>query len=145
MLERQALSAKVLYVPYAKHKKHPDAYGLKPYTGDDEDPTFCDAHAGFKPADMPRIPAILQRGIAAGLFGKSLKKGDPGIFWSVDDNGWIFEAQITNPGYGVYHGYPILPVEAIAQKVLLRYADYVTEQKDPVLNASLEAARKRYQ
>jgi len=52
---------------------------------------------------------------------------------------------VTNPGYGLYHGYPVLPEEAIARKVLLRYADYVTAQNDPVLDASLDAARKRYQ
>ncbi len=93
---------------------------------------------------MPRAPMLLMRGINAGLFGKKRKKGDPGLLWSVDDNGWIYEAQITNPGYAVYHAYPVLPNEAIARKVLVRYTDFVNQQNDPQLTASLTAARRRY-
>lgn len=99
---------------------------------------------GFGPTDMVRAPMLLQRGIDAGLFGKKNKKGDPGLLWSVDDNGWIYEAQITNPGHAVYHAYPVLPNEAIARKVLLRYTDYVILQNNPLLNASLFLARGRY-
>ncbi|MFX8601227.1 hypothetical protein ABTL95_20400, partial [Acinetobacter baumannii] len=83
-------------------KRHPRAYGLAPYAGQQEDPSYCDEHAGFGPGDLQRAPAILRRGIEAGLFGKANKKGDPGLLWSIDDNGWIYEAQITNPGYAVY-------------------------------------------
>ena len=131
-------------IPDAKHKRNPSAYRLKPYQGQDEDRTYCDEHARFFPADMPRAPMLLMRGINAGLFGKKRKKGDPGLLWSVDDNGWIYEAQITNPGYAVYHAYPVLPNEAIARKVLVRYTDFVNQQNDPQLTASLTAARRRY-
>lgn len=141
---RSALLVKASMDPYAKHKKNPAAYKLEAWHGDHEDPSYCDEHAEFMPADMVRVPSLLQRGIEAGLFGKTQKKGDPGLLWSVDDNGWIYEAQITNPGYGVYHAYPVLPNEAIAPKVLLRYADYVLEMNTPVLEASLAAARRRY-
>jgi hypothetical protein len=143
--ERTALASRATFDPYAKHKRHPAAFGLQPYEGEHEDPSYCDEHAGFAPADMVRVPALLQRGIAAGLYGKSKKKGDPGLLWSVDDNGWIYEAQITNPGYAVYHAYPVLPNEAIARKVLMRYTDFVEQQNNPVLTMSLVAARKRYQ
>ena len=143
---RARLAANVHYVPYAKHKKHPDAYSLKAYEGEDEDATYCDDHAGFRPADMDRVSMLLQRGVHAGLFGQSLKaEGDPGMIWTVDDNGWIYEGELTNPGYGGYHGYPVLPNEAIAKRVLARYADYLAELGDPFLNASLRLARKRYQ
>lgn len=142
---RGLLAAKADFGPYSKHKRHPHLYNLKPYEGEDEDPTYCDEHADFGPADIPRALSLLKRGIAAGLFGKGTKKGDPSLLWTVDDNGWIYEAQITNPGYGLYHAYPVLPNEAIAGKVLMRYADYVTQQNDPVLHSSLVAARKRYQ
>ena len=140
------MAARAVCQAYAKHKRHPTAYGLKPYEGEDEDPSYCDEHADFRPADMSRVPALLRRGIDAGLFGKTRKpqNGDPGLLWSVDDNGWIYEAQITNPGYAIYHPYPVLPNEAIAAKVLLRYTDFVTQQNNPALTASLEAARRRY-
>lgn len=145
LAERAALAARATFDPYSKHKRHPAAYGLTAYQGEDEDPSYCDEHAGFSPADMVRAPALLTRGISAGLFGKTRKKGDPGLLWSVDDNGWIYEAQITNPGFAGYHAYPVLPNEAIARKVLLRYADFVLQQNTPVLIASLHAARRRYQ
>lgn len=143
--ERIALAGRATFDAYSKHKRHPAAYRLKPYVGEHEDPSYCDEHAGFSPADMARAPDLLKRGIEAGLFGKTKKKGDPGLLWSVDDNGWIYEAQITNPGYAVYHAYPVLPNEAIARKVLLRYNDFVTQQNNPVLTASLAAAWRRYQ
>ncbi|MDI1265555.1 MAG: hypothetical protein PS018_20100 [bacterium] len=117
---------------------------MKPYEGSHEDSSYCDEHAGFGPSDMPRAATLLRRGIDAGLFGKKSKKGDPGLLWSVDDNGWIYEAQITNPGYAVYHAYPVLPNEAIARKVLMRYADYVVALGDSRIKESLEAARRRY-
>ena len=138
------MAARSNFSPYAKHKKHPDAYGLRPYEGPHEDPTYCDDHAGFGPADMVRGHALLKRGIEAGLFGDTEKKGDPSHLWSVDDNGWIYEAQITNPGYAAYHAYPVLPTEAIARKVLARYADHVVSRNDPVLTQSLALAQGRY-
>ena len=142
--ERAELAARATFAPYGKHKRHPGAYGLDPYSGQQEDPSYCDEHASFGPGDMKRAPTILRRGIDAGLFGKVNKKDDPGLLWSVDDNGWIYEAQITNPGYAVYHAYPVLPNEAIARKVLMRYADYVAGSGDPGLAASLQAAQRRY-
>lgn len=142
--ERLDLLSKASYIPYSKHKKNPQAYGLKPYEGIHEDPTYCDEHAGFGPQDMSRTQVLLERGIRAGLLGKSRKKGDPGLLWTVDDNGWIYEAQISNPGYGQYHGYPVLPNEAIAKKVLVRYAVFVDSMTDSVLTRSLRLARERY-
>lgn len=141
---RSTLAGRARFAPYAKHKKNPALYGLAPWRGEQEDPSYCDAHAGFMPADIPRASALLQRGILAGLFGKSAKKGDPNMLWSVDDDGWIYEAMITNPGYAVYHAYPVLPNEAIARKVLMRYADYVVAQNQPDLRASLRLAQGRY-
>lgn len=142
--QRNRLAGRAHFDAYAKHKCHPHAYGLKAYEGDGEDSTYCDEHAGFGPNDMQRAQALLRRGIDAGLFGKTQKKGDPGLLWSVDDNGWIYKAQITNPGYAVYHAYPVLPNEAIARKILMRYADYVRGLNDPLLVVSLEAAQRLY-
>lgn len=142
---RRTLAGRATFAPYSKHKKDPSAFGLRPYEGGHEDPSYCDAHAGFTPADVARAPGLLRRGLEAGLFGKVIKKGDPGLLWSVDDNGWIYEARVTNPGYAVYHAYPVLPNETIAGKVLMRYADYVIANPLLQLDASLEAARDRYQ
>jgi hypothetical protein len=142
---REALAANATLVPYAKHKKSPGEYGLKPYEGEHEDPSYCDDHAGFWKKDMDeRAEMLLQRGVLAGLWGDKTKKGDPSMLWSVDNNGWLYEAQITNPGYAQYHAYPVQPTEAIARKVLARYANYVESKKEPVLQDSLKLARERY-
>jgi hypothetical protein len=141
---RRLLAGRVRLVPYAKHKKNPDAFGLKPYEGEHEDPSYCDEHAGFKFEDMARAPQLLKRGILAGLWGDKRKKGDPSLLWSVDDNGWIYEAAATNPGYGWYHAYPVLETEAVARRVLARYVEYVSDQEDPVLQQSLILANGRY-
>jgi hypothetical protein len=143
-LARKLLAAKATFVEYSKHKKNPSAYGLKPWQGDQEDPSYCDEHAGFHKVDLARAPMLLKRGIEAGLFGHASKKGDPSRLWAVDDNGWIYEAQITNPGYAQYHAYPVQPTEVIARKVISRYADYALAQNDPVLDQSLKLARERY-
>jgi len=142
--ERRLLAAKASLGPYSKHKKNPTAYKLKAYEGLDEDRTFCDADADFTPADLVRAPDLLQRGISAGLFGHKNKKGDPSLLWTVDDNGWIYEACITNPGYGDYHAYPVLRNEAIARKVLARYREYVENANEPALEPSLKNAEDRY-
>ena len=135
---------RLLRLLYAKHKKHPEAFKLEPYRGEDEDVSYCDEHAGFHKDDILRAVPLLKRGIRAGLFGEVENKGDPSRLWTVDDNGWIYEAQITNPGYAQYHAWPVQPTEAIARKVLARYEEYVIAQQDEVLTQSLAKARERY-
>lgn len=139
-----ALAGRASFDSYSKHKKNPSAYGLKAWEGQQEDRTFCDEHAGFEKADMARAPGLLRRGIQAGLWGDGSNKGDPNRLWTVDDNGWIYEAQVTNPGYALYHAYPVLPNEAIARKVLRRYEVFVANSLDATLNDSLREALRRY-
>jgi hypothetical protein len=57
---------------------------------------------------------------------------------------WIYEARITNPGSALYHGYPVLPNEAIARRVLVHYAEYVEAEDRPELHRSLKEARGGY-
>jgi hypothetical protein len=112
----------VRYAGSGKHKLNPVIFGLEPYRGPDGDRTLCDRDAGFGPADMTAIPALLLRGAKAGLVAPGCR-----IWWSVADNGWIFEARITNIDQNEYHGYPLLPSEAIAGQVYRRFADWAAE------------------
>lgn len=105
------------YKGHPKHKRNPRPFGLDPYRGRRGDETLCDEHANFGAADIPRIPALLKRGICAGLIGGRL-------LWTVDDNGWIFEGRLTNPAQSEYHGYPVRPSEAIAKLVYNRFAEW---------------------
>jgi hypothetical protein len=128
----------------SKHKLDPRAFGLEPFTGSREDATYCDGHALFSPRDLDRIPSLLQRGILSGLIGHNCVQGDPTILWTVDDNGWIYEARITIPGQAVYHGYPVLGTEAIARLVLARYVQHVYDTENDALLPSVQQLQERY-
>ncbi len=140
-----ALAERASFEGYSKHKRNPRAFGLDPFNGDPGDSTFCDSHASFLPADMSRVPELLRRGILAGLVGSTQdNSGDPTMVWTVDDNGWIYEARITHPGRAVYHGYPVLPTEAIARLVIARFTEHAYRLNDPKLKSIVQNAQKRY-
>lgn len=111
------LSASAFYVGSSKHKSNPAAFGLPPFLGERGDATLCDTHAGFTPTHMIAVPALLQRGVRAGLIGSRK-------LWTVADSGWIFEARLTNVVQSEYHGYPVRPSEAIAEPVWQRFSEW---------------------
>ena len=79
---------------------------------------------GFQPGDMAIIRGLVIRGLSAGLIGSRVEDGVPSILWTVSDQGWIFEARITNIGRAEYHGYPVRPSEAIADLVYARFSTW---------------------
>lgn len=115
-VEIAALLASVRYGASSKHKINPQLFGLEPYRGERADETCCDRDASFAPEHMRLIPALMSRGIRAGLIGTGR------LLWTVADSGWIFEARLTNAATAEYHGYPVRPTEPIAALVLRRYA-----------------------
>lgn len=92
---------------------------------------------------MARAPILLQRGILAGLIGAKVSQGDPTLLWTVDDSGWIYECRLTIPGAATYHGYPVLPNEAISRAVIVRYLSYVYAAA-PNLIVSAQQVQARY-
>lgn len=108
-----------------KHKLRPDVFGLPPYQGARGDETLCDAHVGFTPQHMAAVPALLARGIQAGLIGSSH------MLWTVADTGWIFEARLKNVQQAEYHGYPVRDSEPIAESVYRRFADWAGQFGTP--------------
>lgn len=115
------------YHGVSKHKANPRAFGLPPYNKKPGDETFCDRHANFRPDQAKDIPILLRRGIRAGLIGKLMVQGVPTILWTVADDGWIFEARVTNSGQADYHGYPVRPSEAIAEIVYRRFTQWARQ------------------
>lgn len=93
---------------------------------------------------MERIPDLLRRGILAGLVGQNDIQGDPALIWTVDDTGWIFEGRLTIPGRALYHGYPVLPNEAIARKVIARHTDWAYGKNLTLLMPSVRLVQERY-
>jgi hypothetical protein len=141
--ELAALVHRARFEGSGKHKAVPRAFGLEP-TSPAADDTLCDEHADFSPADMARLPTLLERGILAGLISERDTQGDPAILWTVDDNGWIYEARITTQTQAVYHGYPLLPGDAFARKVISRYNEYARDRPLLRLEQSVENALERY-
>jgi len=147
---RLQLVERATYESYSKHKYRPGAFGLGPYAGSAEDRTYCDAHAGFQPADMIRVGRLLRRGIMAALWSESASQGDPRILWTVDDNGWIYEMRVTVPGRARYHGCPILPGDAFSRKIILRFIDWASSlaqaeiDGDPLAQQAMSAVQERY-
>mgnify|MGYP000902506815 CR=1 FL=1 len=111
------LQESIRYAGHPKHKKNPHLFGLDRLNGKLGDATLCDAHAGFTVEQMKDIPLLLQRGLKAKLIGER-------IVWSIADDGWIFEARLTNCVTDEYHGYPVRPSEAIAELVFERFAHW---------------------
>lgn len=136
-LSSQALATRfsgIRYVCYSKHKSNPYIYGLQPYQGQDSDRTLCDTHAGFSKKDLSRIPALLVRARTAGLTGN--------LIWTIDDNGWIYELQITNVTQNEWHGYPMLPSNPFARQVWMRFSAWADQNgsnsdKDAANNCAL--------
>jgi hypothetical protein len=128
LLQRLCTTAR--YVGIAKHEESPRRFELAPYTTRRGDETRCDKHAGFVPEQMESIPRLLCRGIRADLIAKSLDFPPP-IARCIGDDGWIFEARITNAGQAEYHGYPVRSSEAIAKDVFQRYVAWTAAYGDP--------------
>lgn len=109
---------RIRYGCSGKHKSNPYIYKVDPYRGSDSDRVLCDAHAGFTKEDMQqtRITALFSRAEAACLFGN--------LIWTVDDSGWIYELRPTNRDQNEWHGYPVLPSDAFAQQVWVRFSTW---------------------
>jgi hypothetical protein len=140
---RETLARRARFEGSAKHKLEPRAFGLEPAPSDDDD-TYCDGHAGFRPEDMARTGRLLRRGLLAGLIGQIDKQGDPTLIWTVDDNGWVYEGRITTPTRALYHAYPLLPSDAFAKIVIARYAEWAYGEADARVLFALQNALDRY-
>lgn len=147
---RAELSTRVTYGAYSKHKFNPTAYKLSPYAGQDEERTYCDAHAKFGKESLHRIPALLVRGVMLGLWSDQNNGDAPSLLWTLDESGWIFELRITNPGQLQYHGYPVLPDDAFARHVLVRAREVAFAKgefpvdQDPGAQVAIAAAETFY-
>ena len=128
----------VWYEGSSKHKLHPHLFGLEPFNGERGDATLCD-EADFQPSQMAEVPALVERGISAGLIGHSRR-----MFWTVADDGWIFEARETNPDTAQFHGYPVLPEEAIARLVFDRFTLWANDHGTLADRSASASCRLRY-
>ncbi|HYD23819.1 MAG TPA: hypothetical protein VEB68_03415 [Croceibacterium sp.] len=147
---REQLADRITYEGSGAHKADPYSWGIEPYRGRRRDRTYCDLHARFKFKDRLRIQRLLRRGVIGGLISDHALKGDPSMLWTIDDNGWIYELRITNPGHAIYHGYPVLPSDPLARKIIARLSAWASDEAEErvedteILEAALLAAERRY-
>ena len=134
----RSMSDTARYSGSSKHKLRPRPYDLPPFNGDRGDATLCD-EAGFDPTRMAGIPALVRRGIRAGLIGHTGR-----IVRTVADDGWIFEARETNRDTAEFHGYPVLATEAVARAVFDRFSGWAAEHGTREDRFAGESCRHRY-
>ena len=134
----EELRRNITYQGSSKHKQHPHLYGLTSFQGDRGDATLCDRDANFQPSDLNSIPQMIQRGLRAGLVGES------GVIWAVADNGWIYEARITNVEKTEYHGYPVLATEPIAEVVYGRFKEWVQRHGNQSARRAVQQCKMLY-
>lgn len=133
-----ALLKSVNYQGSSKHKLRPHLFGLEPFRGQRGDATLCDRDAHFRPEDLGSIDAMMKRGLRAGLVGRNE------MIWAVADNGWIYEARLTNVGQTEYHGYPVRDTEAIAEPVYRRFSEWAHTSGDQGARLAAENCKRRY-
>ena len=134
----QELRQNIRYQGSSKHKQHPHLYDLEPFHGKRGDETLCDRDANFGTEQMATVPQMIDRSIQAGLLGEN------GMLWAVADNGWIYEARLTNAGQFEYHGYPVRASEAIARPVYERFTEWAQTHGDPSACRAATNCRQLY-
>lgn len=93
---------------------------------------------------------LLTRGIRAGLFGDLASDGDPTMLWTIDDSGWIYELRLTVAGQALYHGYPLLPSNALGRKVIALFEAWIADlprealREEPQLRIALRESQDFY-
>ncbi len=115
----------------SKHKLHHHLYDLPPFSG-------YRGAADIDPTRMDEIPALVRRGIRAGLIGHTGR-----IFWTVADDVWIFEARQTNRDTAEFHGYPVLDTGTIARAVFNRFSGRAAEHGTPEDRSASDSCRLR--
>ena len=112
------LAKKVGYGGNPEHKKSPGDFGLTPPSNPRLGKSLCD-DAGV----LSRRAALklLKRGLKKGLVSDRFDGVWPKNIWSVTDSGRPMEAQLENPVFGTYHGYPMPENDPLASDVLRRW------------------------
>lgn len=112
------LSQAVTYSGHPAHKRNPGDFGLQPPSQPRQGKSLCDTANIFKHKEALRL---LRDGIAKGLISMQERNGWPQNVWAVTEAGIAVEAMLENKGQGVYHGYPMLPGDPLAEQVLERW------------------------
>ena len=111
-LEKMARNARYRPSPY--HKFNPGACGLTEPPKPRPDKTICEG-AGITCGR--EAAELLKSGFRCGMVSEQKHGKWPRNVWVVDAEGYIYEAQLSNPGLGEYHGYPMKEGDRFAEYV----------------------------
>jgi hypothetical protein len=53
----------------------------------------------------------------------------------------VYEARLTSKARAIYHGYPLLPGDPVANKVISRFRDWAYDQDETVILQMLDMKR----
>jgi hypothetical protein len=112
------LAKRVRYGGNPEHKRNPGNFGLTPPAAPRPDKTLCDEIGLF---GLEEAQDLLRRGIEVGMISEQEWNGYPQNVWAVTASGHAVEAQLENREAGVYHGYPMLSADPLAEEVLERW------------------------
>ena len=103
-IERLEKGARYRPSPYHKLHPHHPSGGQSTYPSPRRDKTVCDGptmDASLSPSEL------LSSGFRRGMVSEQKRQGWPQNVWAVDDEGAVYEAQLSNSETGEYHGYPM--------------------------------------
>jgi len=99
------LAENVRYAPHPKHKSYP-IEGQTRSVGKGSSPaTLCPTE--FKEKSNKELAKWVAIALRKGAVSSTKKKDYPSPIWYMDEDGNVYQAWITNPGNGTYHGHPI--------------------------------------
>jgi hypothetical protein len=101
-LDRDRIKASTKYVGMATHKRHPGDYGFNPPVSPRPSKSLCDDVRTILRNEATRL---FHQGIAKGMVSKYVPGGLPKYIWSVDGDGYVYEAKAKPDQEAVYHGY----------------------------------------
>ena len=139
------LAKRAKYCGSAKHKEHPHLFGLgSSGSASAGDATLCDRDSGFRPEDRNYVGSWMSRGIKAGLVSEFWEEGAPKMIWALSDDGWIYEARITNQAVPEYHGWPLLAGDPFVALVYDRFRRWVDRHPKSRNESALKRCGLRY-
>ncbi len=109
------LSKQIKYGGNPEHKRSPGDFGLKPPSLPQADKSKCET------ANVSEIKVacrLLKNGVNKGLISEQKRGKFPQNIWAVNEEDFVFEAQLENREKGSYHGYPLLENDPFREEVL---------------------------
>ena len=113
--ELEQLAEKATYGGNPGHKRNPGDFGLQPPSIPRQGKSLCD---DAEILTRREAESLLREGIRRGLVSVQERNGWPQYVWAVTANFVAVEAMLENAQTGTYHGYPMLPSDPLAEKVL---------------------------